>query len=45
MTGFVGEGRAVDVIHLNFNKDFSSVSHSILVSKLKWYDLSEQTTR
>lgn len=35
ITGFVGEERAVDVIHLSFSKDFSIVSHSILVYKLK----------
>lgn len=42
---FVGGERAVAVIHLNFHTDFSIISHSILVYKLKWYDLSEQTMR
>jgi len=35
MTGWVDEGRAVDVVYLNFHKAFDTVSHNILLGKLK----------
>ncbi|PKU32960.1 hypothetical protein llap_16734 [Limosa lapponica baueri] len=31
MTGWVDEGRAVDVVYLDFNKGFDTVSHNILI--------------
>jgi len=31
MTGWVDEGRAVDVVYLNFSKAFDTVSHNILM--------------
>lgn len=37
MTGFVDEGRAVDVVYLDFCKAFSIVSHNILIDKLMKY--------
>jgi len=35
MTGWVEEGRAVDVVYLNFCKAFDTVSHNVLLGKLR----------
>ncbi|GAB0204028.1 mitochondrial enolase superfamily member 1 [Grus japonensis] len=43
MTGWVDEGRAVDVVYLDFSKAFDTVSHNILVSKLRKCGLDEWT--
>ncbi|CAM5167297.1 unnamed protein product [Natator depressus] len=45
ITGSVDEGKAVDMLFLEFSKAFDTVSHSILVSKLKKYVLAGCTTR
>ncbi|GAB0209642.1 mitochondrial enolase superfamily member 1 [Grus japonensis] len=43
MTGWVDEGRAVDVVYLDFSKAFDTVSHNILISKLRKCGLDEWT--
>ncbi|CAM4590483.1 unnamed protein product, partial [Lepidochelys olivacea] len=45
ITGSVDEGKAVDVLFLDFSKTFDVVSHSILASNLKKYGLDEWTIR
>ncbi|GAB0175994.1 mitochondrial enolase superfamily member 1 [Grus japonensis] len=41
----VDEGRAVDVVYLDFSKAFDTISHNILVSKLRKCGLDEWTVR
>ncbi|GAB0204482.1 mitochondrial enolase superfamily member 1 [Grus japonensis] len=45
MTGCVDEGRAVDVVYLDFSKAFDTVSHNIHVSKHRKCGLNERTVR
>ncbi|NWX40362.1 PO23 protein, partial [Steatornis caripensis] len=45
MTGSVDEGRAVDVVYLDFSKAFDTVSHNILIGKLRKSGLDERTVR
>ncbi|GAB0209103.1 mitochondrial enolase superfamily member 1 [Grus japonensis] len=43
MTGLVDEGRAVDIVYLDFSKAFDTVSHKILIDKLYGQADSEGT--
>ncbi|PKU48587.1 rna-directed dna polymerase from mobile element jockey-like [Limosa lapponica baueri] len=43
MTQLLGEGKAVDVIYLDFQKAFDTVPHRILVEKLAAHGLGEHT--
>ncbi|GAB0183458.1 mitochondrial enolase superfamily member 1 [Grus japonensis] len=45
MTGRVDEGRAVDVVYLDFSKVFDTVSCNILIGKLRKCGLDEWTVR
>ncbi len=43
VTRLVDEGKAVDVVYLNFSKAFNTVLHSILMEKLAAHILDEHT--
>jgi len=43
MTGWVDERRAIDVFYLDFSKAFNTVSHNILLGKLRKCGLDEWT--
>jgi len=45
MTGWVDEGRAVDVVYLDFSKAFDTVSHNTLIGKLRKSGLYEWSVR
>jgi len=45
MTGWVGEGRAMDVVYLEFSKAFDTVSRNILLGKLRKCGLDEWSVR
>ncbi|GAB0207394.1 mitochondrial enolase superfamily member 1 [Grus japonensis] len=45
MTSWVDEGRALHVVYLDFSKAFDTISHNILISKLRKCGLDEWTVR
>jgi len=45
MTGWVDEGRAMDVVYLDFSKAFDTVSPNILLGKLRKCGLDEWSVR
>ncbi|PKU41714.1 rna-directed dna polymerase from mobile element jockey- hypothetical protein [Limosa lapponica baueri] len=45
ITGWLDEGRAADVIYLDFSKAFDTVSHNILIRKLRKCGLDEGAVR
>ena len=45
MTGWVDKGRAVDAVYLDFSKTFDTVSHNILLGKLRKCGLDEWSVR
>ena len=45
MTGWVEERRAVDVVYLDFSKAEDTVSHNILLGKLRKCGLDEWSAR
>jgi len=45
INGWVDQGRAVDVVNLDCSKAFETVSHNILILKLRKFGLDEWTAR
>ena len=45
ITSWENGGRAVDVIYLDFHKAFDTVSHNILIMKLRKFGIDEWTVR
>ena len=45
ITGWVDGGRAVDAVYLDFNKAFDTISHRILVMKLRKCGIDEWTVK
>jgi len=45
VTGWVDKGRATDVVYLDFSKAFDTVSHNILLGKLRKCGLDEWSVR
>lgn len=43
ITGWVDAGRAVDVVYLDFSKALNSISHNILLMKLRKHEIDELT--
>jgi len=43
MTGWTDEGRAVDIVYLDFNKVFDTISHNIHIDQLKKYGIDKWT--
>jgi len=42
---YIDDGKAVDVVYIDFSKAFDTVSHSILAAKLRKCGLDDQVVR
>lgn len=45
MAGWADEGSAMDVVYFDVSKEFDTLSHNILVIKLRKYWIDEWTVR
>ncbi|MDK9581253.1 hypothetical protein QQA45_07140, partial [Sneathia sanguinegens] len=45
ITRWIDDGKAVDVVYLDFSRAFDTVSHSIFTAKLRKYDLNNFVLR
>jgi len=42
LTGWIGKGKATDIVYLDFEKIFNTVSYKILTEEMLMYGLDEQ---
>uniref|UniRef100_A0A8D0DX11 Reverse transcriptase domain-containing protein n=1 Tax=Salvator merianae TaxID=96440 RepID=A0A8D0DX11_SALMN len=45
ITGWIDQGKAVDIVYLDFSKAFDKVSHTILIEKMIKYGIDRTTVR
>lgn len=44
MAGLVDEERGLEIIYFVFHKAFNTISHTIILSKLGWYNLNRTSS-